>query len=129
MSKYQKDPRIDDYIQILPAWQQKVAQSVREIIHAAGPEVIETIKFTNRPYFVLGGNLFAFLGTKDHLNVFIYDPIAPDPEHIINQGHGNKTARAIQIYEQDSLNKTAFANLVKVVVANAKAGGWRTLEK
>jgi hypothetical protein len=34
---------------------------------------METIKRTNRPYFVLQGNIWALLGAKDHVNVFLYD--------------------------------------------------------
>jgi len=58
-------------------WQQKIAQRVRDIAHAADAEVAETIKRSNRPYFVLHGNICALLGAKDHLNIFIYDPIVP----------------------------------------------------
>jgi len=67
------------------------------------------------------------MGTKDHLNIFIYDPIAPDPENIINQGQGNLTARSIQVYENDELNEQALLNLIKAVIANNRAGGWRKL--
>ena len=90
---------------------------------------METIKRTNRPYFVLDGNIAALLGTKDHVNIFIYDPIAPDPAGIINQGHGNLTARAIQVYEHDSLNEPALLELFKAIIANNRAGGWRKLKK
>jgi hypothetical protein len=72
---------------------------VRDLVHAADPEVTETIKRTKLPYFTLGGNICALLGAKDHLNIFIYDPLAPDPEGMINQGQGNLTARAIQVRE------------------------------
>lgn len=95
MSAYQTDPRVDQYISTLPAWQQDIARQVRDLVHAADPDVTETIKRTDRPYFTLDGNICALLGTKDHLNIFIYDPIAPDPEGIINQGHGNLTGRTI----------------------------------
>src|SRR5581483_821892 len=108
-----KNNQVDEYIASLPDWQQQVCRRVRELIHEAEPNIEEIIKFTNRPYFVLDGNVCALLAAKDHVNVFIYDPIAPDPEHIINQGHGNATARAIQIYENDKLNETAFKNLIK----------------
>lgn len=64
-------------------------------MHAADPAVVETIKRTGRPYFMLGGHICALLAAKDHVNVFICDPIAPDPEGIINQGQGNKTARTV----------------------------------
>lgn len=123
------DKRVDDYIAALPSWQHELCVKVRKLIHEADPEIVETIKRSNQPYFTLEGNVCAFLGTKDHLNIFIYDPIAPDPERIINQGHGNLTARAIQVYEQDTLNEKAFVNLIKAVIANNRAGGWRKLQK
>ena len=72
-------PRITTFINALPAWQQTICQKVREIIHAADPEVEEIIKRGDRPYFVLHGNIAALQATRDHVNVFIYDPIAPDP--------------------------------------------------
>ncbi len=121
------DSRVDDYIATLPAWQQTTCEHVRQLIHEAGPDIAETIKFTDRPYFVLSGNVCALLATKDHVNIFIYDPVAPDPEHIINQGHGNATARAIQLYENDTLNERAFVDLIKAVCASNRAGGWRKL--
>ena len=77
--------------------------------------------------FVLDGNVAAFLGTKNHLNVFIYDPIAPDPTGLINQGHGNATARSIQIFEGDQPDETALLALFRAVIANNRAGGWRKL--
>jgi hypothetical protein len=129
MNSNVQDQRIDNYISKLPEWQQEVCQLIRKLIHIADSEIVETIKRTNRPYFVLNGNVCALLGTKDHVNVFIYDPIAPDPEHIINQGNGNQTARAIQIYQGDKINEQAFVNLIRAVVANNRAGGWRKLQK
>jgi hypothetical protein len=122
-----KDARIDDYIKELPAWQGRLADHIRELIHVAEPGIEETIKRAKLPYFTLKGNVCAFMGTKDHLNVLIYDPIAPDPQKIVNQGEGNKTARGIQMYEGDSLDGTAFVDLIKAVVANNRAGGWRKL--
>lgn len=129
MTAYPKDPRIDDYIRALPDWQQAIACQVRDLVHAADVEVTETIKRTKQPYFTLDGNICAFLGAKNHLNIFIYDPIAPDPEKIINQGQGNLTARAIQVHEGETINETALLNLFKAVIANNKAGGWRQLKK
>ncbi|MDO8335997.1 MAG: DUF1801 domain-containing protein [Candidatus Saccharibacteria bacterium] len=123
------DPRVDDYIEALPEWQQVLARQVRDIVHGADTDVTETIKRSIQPYFVLDGNICALLGTKDHLNVFIYDPIAPDPHKIINQGHGNATARSIQLYKGDSINKKALLYMFKAVIANNRAGGWREVAK
>jgi hypothetical protein len=128
MSEYQTDSRIDEYIHTLPDWQQDLCRQVRDLVHAADPDVTETIKRTNRPYFTLDGNICALLGAKDHLNIFIYDPIAPDPEGIINQGRGNLTARAIQVFQGESINKQALLNLFKTIIAHNRAGGWRKLK-
>jgi hypothetical protein len=119
---------VDDYIGALPEWQQRICRQVREIVHFADPEVEETIKRGVQPYFVLEGNVCALLATKDHVNVFIYDPIAPDPEKIINQGQGNATARSVQIYADDAINRSALLALLRAVIANNRAGGWRRLK-
>src|SRR5215217_9361008 len=112
---YTADPRIDTYIDALSNWQQTICREVRELIHAADPDITETIKRTDRPYFVLEGNICALLAAKNHVNIFIYDPIAPDPEGLINQGQGNQTARAIQVREGETVNKDAFIKLVQAV--------------
>ena len=97
---YTADPRVDAYIGALPGWQQAICQQVRDLVHAADPEVTETIKRTRQPYFVLHGNICALLAAKDHVNVFLYDDASvPDPEGIITSGHGNKYARTVAIRE------------------------------
>lgn len=123
------DPRVDDYIVTLPEWQQQVAQRVRALLHEADPDIEETIKRTRLPYFVLQGNVAALLGARDHLDIFLYDPIAPDPHGLVNQGHGNKTGRAIQVRQGDSLEETALVELFRAIIANNRLGGWRRLTK
>ncbi|HKV82928.1 MAG TPA: DUF1801 domain-containing protein [Ktedonobacterales bacterium] len=127
MSTYQTDSRVDDYINALPDWQAEICRRARDLAHAADPEVTETIKRTRQPYFTLNGNICALLAARDHVNIFVYDPIAPDPEGIINQGQGNLTARAIQVRQGDTLNERALLNLLRAVIANNRAGGWRKL--
>jgi len=118
-------PGVDAYIGGLPGWQQRICRRLREVIWDADPEIEETIKRSVQPYFVLNGNVCALLATKDHVNLFLYDPIAPDPHGIINQGQGNATARAIQVYEQDEINESALLELLRAIVAHNRAGGWR----
>jgi hypothetical protein len=127
---YAKDPRVDAYIDALPEWQQAICRQVRDLIHAADAEVVETIKFTNRPYFVLQGNLCALLAAKHHVNVFLYDgAIVPDPEGIITGGHGNTTARTVAIHQEEAINKRALTAMFKQIIANNRAGGWRKLKR
>jgi len=124
------DPRVDAYINALPEWQQAICTQVRELVHAADPEVEETIKRTVQPYFVLDGNICALLATKDHVNVFLYDgAIVPDPEGIITGGHDNKTARTVAVYEDAPLNADALLAMFRQIIANNRAGGWRKLKR
>ena len=120
---------MDAYIAQLPDWQQVICREVRELVHAADDQVQETIKRQTQPYFVLDGNVCALLATKDHVNVFIYDPTVPDPDRVINQGHGNATAKAVQIYRADRINRRGLLNLFKAVIANNRAGGWRRISR
>ena len=127
---YAKDPRVDQYLRELPEWQQEICDRVRDIVHAADPEVEETIKRTVQPYFVLQGNICALLATKDHVNVFLYDGgIVPDPDHIITAGHENKTARQIAIYRDSPINERALKRMFEQIIANNRAGGWRKLKQ
>ncbi len=127
---YAADPRVDEYIDALPEWQQAICRQVRELVHSADPEVAETVKRRVQPYFVLEGNVCALLSAKDHVNVFLYDgAIVPDPEGIITSGHDNKTARTVAIRRDQELNAPALTAMFKAIIANNRAGGWRKLKR
>ncbi|MCV0402874.1 MAG: DUF1801 domain-containing protein [Chloroflexi bacterium] len=123
------DPRVDEYIDALPGWQQEICRAVRDLLHEADPELTETIKRRVQPYFVLDGNVAALLAAKSHVNVFLYDgAMVPDPEGIITGGHDNQTARTIAIREGESLNRPAMLAMFRQIIANNRAGGWRKLK-
>jgi hypothetical protein len=123
------DPRVDAYIESLPGWQQGICREVRALVHAADPEVSETIKRSRQPYFVLQGNICALLAAKDHVNVFLYDgAIVPDPDRIITGGHDNKTARTVAVRAGEPINADALSAMFRHIIANNRAGGWRKLK-
>ncbi len=127
---YATDPRVDEYIGALPAWQQAICREVRDLVHGADPEVEETIKFRDRPYFVLQGNICALLAAKDHVNVFLYDgAIVPDPEGIITGGHANTSARTVAVREGEAINAAALSAMFTQIIANNRAGGWRKIKR
>ncbi len=124
------DPRVDAYIDALPDWQQAICREVRDIVHAADPDVTETIKRTRQPYFVLQGNICALLAAKDHVNVFLYDGgIVPDAEAIITGGHDNQTARTVAVRQGETINAPALTAMLKQIIADNRAGGWRKLKR
>lgn len=123
----QAHPGVDAYIAALPAWQRDLCSDLRQMIRDADPDIEETIKRSVRPYFVLNGNVCALQATKDHVNLFLYDPHVADPAGVITQGHGNATAGAIQIYDGEPINRAAIVALVREIAARNRAGGWRRL--
>lgn len=127
---YAADPRVDAYIDALPRWQQAICHQVRDLVHAADPDVTETIKRTTRPYFVLEGNICALLAARDHVSVFLYDgAIVGDPEGIITAGHQNKTARTVAVRQGETINAAALTAMFRHIIANNRAGGWRKLKR
>lgn len=129
-ASYVKDPRVDAYVAPLPEWQQAICREVRDLVHEADADVVETIKRTVQPYFVLDGNVAALLAAKDHITVFLYDGgLAPDPEGIITGGHENETGRMIAIHRGEPINKPALLAIFRAIIADNRAGGWRKLKK
>ena len=59
------DPRIDAYIASSPEFAQPILTHLREIVHAACPEVEETMKWS-RPHFQYKGMLCQMSAFKEH---------------------------------------------------------------
>ncbi|HLX35783.1 MAG TPA: DUF1801 domain-containing protein [Candidatus Limnocylindrales bacterium] len=124
-----RDPRVDAWIAALPDWQRSMSTALRELIHEADPGIDETIKRTTQPYFVLDGNVCAFLAAKDHVNLFLYDgAIVPDPAGLITAGHDNQTARTIAFRRGDPIPREPLLAMLRQIVANNRAGGWRRIK-
>jgi hypothetical protein len=123
------DSRVDDYLAARPVWQRTTLERVRDVLHRTDPEMSETIKRTVQPYFVLDGNVAAFLAAKDHVNVFVYDGgIVPAPHGLVTAGHENKTARTIAFREGDDVPEEHLLEFFGQLVADNRAGGWRKLK-
>ena len=116
---------MDAYIKALPDWQAAICRDLRALVHEADPEVVETIKRTDRPYFTLMGNICALLAARNHVNLFLYDgAIVPDPAGIITAGHDNTTARTVAFGEDDVITRDALLVMLRQIIANNRAGGW-----
>ena len=129
MSADRRHPGVDAYLDALPDWQRELCRELRDLIHAADPEIEETIKRRVQPYFVLDGNVCALLAAKDHVNLFLYDgAIVPDPDGIITGGHDNKTARTVAFHRDDPIPREPLTAMLRQICANNRAGGWRKLK-
>jgi len=62
--------------------------------------------------------------------VFLYDGgIVPDPEGIITAGYDNQTARTVGVREGETLNTGALLTMFRQIIADYRAGGWRTTKR
>lgn len=59
------DPRVDTYIATAPAFSQPILTYLRETVHAACPDVVETMKWS-RPHFEHNGLLCGMSAFKAH---------------------------------------------------------------
>ena len=125
-----RHPQVTTSIEAFPGWQSALAARLRELVHEAEPEILEEVRYGNRPYFLFRGAVCAMQTTKDHLNVFLYEGgTAPDPHGIITDGFGNATGRQIKLYEDRPLDERAFVELIRAIADQNRAGGWRTLQR
>jgi hypothetical protein len=130
MSDYRRHPGVDAYLDALPDLQRDICGELRDLIHAARPDIEETIKRRIQPYFVLDGNVCALLAAKDHVNLFLYDgAIVPDPHNIITGGHNNQAARTISFYRDGTIPRGPLIAMLQQIAANNRAGGWRKIKQ
>ena len=61
----QRYPSVDAYLRKAPAFAQPIIEHLREVVHAACPEVEECIKW-NCPFFVYRGPVCAVAAFKAH---------------------------------------------------------------
>ena len=73
------DPRIDAYLARAAAFAQPLLSRLREDVHAACPEVVETIKWS-RPHFLLDGKLLCGMSAfKAHCAFGFWERAGAEP--------------------------------------------------
>src|SRR5690242_2997834 len=114
---------IDSKIKELGDWRGKMLAKVRDIIHAADPEIVEEwkwVKPTNpgTPVFSHGGIVCT---GETHKNVvkmtFAKGAALKDPSRLFNSSLGGNVRRAIDIHEGDQVNEAALKDLIRAAVA------------
>lgn len=81
MEKY--DPRIDAYMEQAASFAQPILKYLRELIHEAAPEILETMKWSF-PHFDCKGTVCSMAAFKSHCAFgFWKSTLLPDPEHLL----------------------------------------------
>jgi hypothetical protein len=114
---------IDDRIKKLGDWRGRTLAKVRDIIHAADPEIVEEwkwVKPTNpgTPVFSRGGIICTGEAYKNAVKLtFAKGAELKDPSRLFNASLEGNVRRAIDIHEGDTIDETALKNLIRAAVA------------
>jgi hypothetical protein len=114
---------IDARIRELNDWRGKTLARVREIIHAADPEIVEEWKWVKptspgTAVFSHGGIVCTGEAYKNAVKMtFAKGAALKDPSRLFNSSLDGNVRRAIDIHEGDSINEPALKDLIRAAVA------------
>ena len=114
---------IDKKIKQLGDWRGNALAKVREIIHAADPEIVEEwkwVKATNpgTPVWSHGGIVCTGETYKNAVKMtFAKGATLKDPSGLFNSSLDGNVRRAIDIHEGDKINEAALKDLIRAAVA------------
>ena len=115
---------IDAYITKQPAWQREILTRLREVIHAADPEIKETVKW-GAPTFEDHGIVAWMFTAKEWVHFSFTQGALLDPTHgMFEEGResASKAKRTIKFREGQDMPLDILEELVKEAVANNRAG-------
>jgi hypothetical protein len=114
---------IDAKIKELGDWRGKTFAKVREIIHAADPEIVEEWKWVKAsnpgtPVFSHGGIVCTGETYKSVVKMtFAKGAALKDPSGLFNSSLEGNVRRAIDIHEGEKINEAALKDLIRAAVA------------
>ena len=114
---------IDQRIKELGDWRGKMLAKVRDLIHAADPEIVEERKWVKptspgTPVFSHGGIICTGETYKNVVKMtFAKGAALPDPSRLFNSSLDGNVRRAIDIHEGDKLDAAALKDLIRAAVA------------
>jgi hypothetical protein len=114
---------IDERIKKLGDWRGKTLAKVRELIHAADPEIVEEwkwVKATNpgTPVWSHGGIVCTGETYKSVVKMtFAKGASLKDPSGLFNSSLDGNVRRAIDIHEGDKVDEAALKDLIRAAVA------------
>jgi hypothetical protein len=109
---------IDERIEELGDWRGKTLAKVREIVHAADPEIVEEWKWMGTPIFSHAGIVCTGETYKNVVKMtFARGAALNDPSGLFNSSLDGNVRRAIDIREGDKIDEAALKDLVRAAVA------------
>lgn len=114
---------IDKRIKELGGWRGKVLAKVRDLIHAADPEIVEEWKWMGTPVWSHGGIVCTGETYKKAVKMtFAKGAALTDPSGLFNSSLDGNVRRAIDIHEGAKIDEAALTDLIRAAVALNLAG-------
>ncbi len=121
---------ISQRIAELGGWRGETLGRMRKLIQQADPEVVEEWKWMGTPVWSHGGIICTGESYKDKVKLtFAKGASLPDPAGLFNASLDGNMRRAIDIFEGDEIDGTAFKALVREAVALNSAGKSKPAKK
>jgi hypothetical protein len=110
--------RIDQLIAELTDWRGKTLASIRKTFLEADREMVEEWKWMGTPTWYRDGLIAIANPHKGKVKItFAYGANLPDPDKLFNAGLEGNARRAIDIFEDDKLDKAALKKLIRAAIA------------
>jgi hypothetical protein len=118
-------------IEELADWRGDTLARIRELIHAADPDIQEEWKWMGTPVWSHDGIVCTGESYKQAVKLtFARGAALKDPKQLFNASLDGNTRRAIDLHEGEKLNETAFKQLIQAAVkANSEALAERAAKK
>jgi hypothetical protein len=108
---------IDEQIAELGDWRGDTLARIREIVKAADPEVEETWKWRGVPVWEHDGIICTGETYKKAVKLtFAKGASLDDPKGLFNSSLEGNTRRAIDVHEDDEIDKSALKALIRAAV-------------
>ena len=113
--------KINEYIDTLPAWSQKICKRLRTIILKCDPKLIEDWKWG--PNYYYEGMVCGFWYFKKHVSfVFFQGSLLKDKHKVLQSNPGNVHNRHLKFTDIKEVNEKLLIEYIKEGVANNKKG-------
>ena len=110
--------QIDRKIAELADWRGATLARMRELVHAADPQVVEEVKWMGTPVWSHDGIICTGESYKAVVKLtFAQGASLQDPKKLFNSSLDGNVRRAIDIREGEQVDATAFKALIREAVA------------
>jgi hypothetical protein len=107
---------IDKRIAELDDWRGQRIAHIRQLVREAAADIVEEWKW-DTPVWSYNGNVLAVGAFQDHVKLNFFHGALLEDRHLFNAGLEAKATRAIDVFENDTIDEAALKDLVRAAVA------------